>query len=42
MAIPYIFDQTPQLPFLLLFVLVRLLIEDGVYFIGKPVDSNHD
>ena len=42
MAIPYFFDQTPQLPFFSLFVLVQLLIKGGVYFIGKPVDSNHD
>ena len=26
--------------FFLLFILVRLLFEGGIYFVGKPADSN--
>ena len=38
--IPYFFDQTPQLLFYSLFILVQLLIEGGVYFVGRLLDGN--
>ena len=34
------FNQTPQLLFFSLHVLVRLPFEGGVYFFGKPTDIN--
>ena len=38
-AIPYFFDQTPQLLFISLFVLCDcILFEGGIYFFGKPAD----
>ena len=39
--IPYFFDQTPQLLFYSLFILVQLLIEGGVYFVGRLLDGNN-
>lgn len=36
------FDQTPQLLFVSLLVLVWLLFEGDVYFIWKLADSNND
>ena len=38
MQIPHFFNQTPRL---LLFVVVWLLFEGGVYFFGKPADINN-
>ena len=39
--IPYFFDQTPRLLYLFsLFILVQLLFEGGVYFVGELADSN--
>ena len=38
--IPYFFDQAPQLLFYSLFILVQLLIESGVYFVGRLLDGN--
>ena len=40
--IPYFFDQMSRLILLSLLVLVWLLYEGGVYFVGKPADSNND
>ena len=40
-SIPYFFDQTSWLLYFSLLVLVRLILEGGVYVIGKPVDSNN-
>ena len=37
----YFFNQMPQLLFILLHVFVRLLFEGGVYFFGKPSDTNN-
>ena len=39
--IPYFFDQTPQLLFYSLFILAQLLIEGGVYFVGRLLDGNN-
>ena len=39
-SIPYFFDQTSWLLYFSLLVLVRLILEGGVYVIRKPVDSN--
>ena len=40
-SIPYFFDQTSWLLYFSLLILVRLILEGGVYVIGKPVDSNN-
>ena len=39
-GIPYFFDQTLRLLFILLLVFLQLLFEGGIYFFGKPVDIN--
>ena len=36
---PCFCDQTPRLLFFSLFIVVQLLIEGGVYFVEKPVDT---